>query len=294
MKNFEKFIRRHMVNLLYLPALVMFAIFVLYPFLKGVRISFTDWNGFSQSFNYVGLRNYTELFQDVNVRKAFLNTLIYGFGSTLLQQCFGLAYAVLLNQSFAMRKFARTVIYMPVMIAGVIMGYMTYFLLQYNNGALNDLIGLFGMAPVDWLAAGNRAVLLIIAINSLQFVGISMVIYLAGLQNIPKSFYEASDIDGAGKINQFFHITLPLLKPAIITSVTINLIGGLKLFDQIKALTNGGPGYESHSMSTLIDATYFRSQQAGYSAAMGIVLFLFILVVSLVMLRMFDKRRFEY
>ncbi len=294
MKNFEKFTRRHMVNLLYLPALVMFAIFVLYPFLKGVRLSFTDWNGFSQNFNYVGLRNYTELFQDANVRKAFLNTLIYGFGSTLLQQAFGLGYAVLLNQSFAMRKFARTVIYMPVMIAGVIMGYMTYFLLQYNNGALNDLIGLFGMAPVDWLADGNRAVLIIIAINSLQFVGISMVIYLAGLQNIPKSFYEASDIDGAGKINQFIHITIPLLKPAIITSVTINLIGGLKLFDQIKALTNGGPGYESHSMSTLIDATYFRSQQAGYSAAMGIVLFLFILVVSLVMLRMFDKRRFEY
>ncbi len=240
------------------------------------------------------MRIFSERLHVANERKAFLNTLIYGFGSTLLQQCFGLGYAVLLNQSFAMRKFARTVIYMPVMIAGVIMGYMTYFLLQYNNGALNDVIALFGIAPIDWLSDGNRAVAIIIAINSLQFVGISMVIYLAGLQNIPKSFYEASDIDGAGKINQFFHITLPLLKPAIITSVTINLIGGLKLFDQIKALTNGGPGYESHSMSTLIDATYFRSQQAGYSASMGIVLFLFILVVSLIMLRMFDKRRFEY
>ncbi|MCD7897281.1 MAG: sugar ABC transporter permease [Planctomycetaceae bacterium] len=294
MNKYSKFARQHMVNLLYLPALIMFSIFVLYPFVKGISLSFTDWNGFSQNFNYVGFRNYSELFQDVNVRKAFTNTLVYGFGSTLLQQCFGLGYALLLNQSFAMRKFARTVIYMPVMIAGVIMGYMTYFLLQYNNGTLNDVISLFGFAPVDWLADGNRAVAIIIVINSLQFVGISMVIYLAGLQNIPKSFYEASDIDGAGKINQFFHITLPLLKPAVITSVTINLIGGLKLFDQIKALTNGGPGYESHSMSTLIDATYFRSQQAGYSAAMGIVLFLFILVVSLIILRMFDKRRFEY
>ncbi len=118
-------------------------------------------------------------------------------------------------------------------------------------------------------------------INTLQFVGISMVIYLAGLQNIPKSYYEASEIDGAGALGRFFNITVPMLRPAFVTSITFNLIGGLKLFDQIRALTNGGPGYESHSMSTLIDATYFRSQQAGYSAAMGIVLFLFILLVSL-------------
>ncbi|MCC8165729.1 MAG: sugar ABC transporter permease, partial [Planctomycetes bacterium] len=210
------------------------------------------------------------------------------------QQGLGIAYALLLNQSFKLRKLARTIIYMPVMIAGVIMGYMVYFLFQYNNGALNDVVQFFGLSKIDWLADGNRAILIIMAINTLQFVGISMVIYLAGLQNIPKSFYEASEIDGAGPVARFFHITIPLLKPAFVTSVTINLIGGLKLFDQIKALTNGGPGYDSHSMSTLIDATYFRTQQAGYSAAMGIVLFLFILLVSLVMLKAFNRKKFEY
>ncbi len=294
MEKWSVFWEKHAINLLYLPALALFCVFVFYPFVLGIGISFTDWNGFSQSSNYIGFQNYRSLLGDGNVHKAFRNTIIYGFGCTILQQAVGLGYALLLNQSFKLRNFARTIIYMPVMIAGVIMGYMVYFLFQYNNGALNDLIGLFGAERVDWLASGPRAIAIIVIINTLQFVGISMVIYLAGLQNIPKSYYEASEIDGAGAIGRFFNITVPLLKPAFVTSITINLIGGLKLFDQIRALTNGGPGYDSHSMSSLIDATYFRSQQAGYSAAMGIVLFLFILLVSLLLLKFLNKRRFEY
>ena len=294
MEKLREFIDKHGVNILYLPALLLFCVFVFYPFILGVGISFTDWNGFSQNRNNVGFQNYLNLLSDKNVRGAFINTVIYGFGCTIFQQIIGLGYALLLNQSFKLRNLARTIIYMPVMIAGVIMGYMVYFLFQYNNGALNDIIGLFGIERLDWLASGSRAIIIIMAINTLQFVGISMVIYLAGLQNIPKSYYEASEIDGAGAVGRFFNITIPLLKPAFVTSITINLIGGLKLFDQIKALTNGGPGYESHSMSTLIDATYFRTQQAGYSAAMGIVLFLFILLVSLLLLKFLNKRRFEY
>ncbi|WP_269431483.1 carbohydrate ABC transporter permease [Caviibacter abscessus] len=118
--------------------------------------------------------------------------------------------------------------------------------------------------------------------NALQYCGISMLIYLAGLQNIPKMYYEASELDGANSFDKFIHITIPMLKPAIITSFTINIIGGLKLFDVIKALTNGGPGYATHSLSTLIDKVYFGTQNAGYSAAIGIVLFLFILISSLI------------
>jgi raffinose/stachyose/melibiose transport system permease protein len=294
MEQWKLYFEKHSVNLLYVPALLLFGVFIFYPFVLGVGISFTDWNGFSQASNYVGFDNYVSILGDGNVYKAFRNTVIYGFGCTAAQQIIGLGYALLLNRSFLLKNFARTVIYMPVMIAGVIMGYMVYFLFQYNNGALNDVLRLLGFDRVDWLASGPRAILIIMAINTLQFVGISMVIYLAGLQNIPKSYYEAAEIDGAGAVGSFFNITIPLLKPAFVTSITINLIGGLKLFDQIKALTNGGPGYESHSMSTLIDATYFRTQQAGYSAAMGIVLFLFILVVSLGLLKFLNKRRFEY
>jgi len=267
---------------MYIPALLLFAAFIVYPFLEGIRISFTNWNGFSQKYEYVGFKNFIYLFHDKNMYTASWNTMIYGFGSTFFQQILGLLYALLLNRMIAGRNFARTFIYLPVLIAPVIMGYMWYFMFQYRYGALNDILALIGMAPVDWLAKGHRAVGLIVFVNSVQFCGVSMVIYLAGLQTIPTMYYEASQIDGANPFNQFLHITLPLLRPSFITSITLNLIGGLKLFDAIKALTNGGPGYASHSLSTLIDYTYFRSQSAGYSATMGILLFVMILTFTMI------------
>jgi raffinose/stachyose/melibiose transport system permease protein len=150
------------------------------------------------------------------------------------------------------------------------------------------------MDKLDWLGNGTRAVWIIVAVNTLQFCGISMVLYLAGLQGISTTFYEAAEIDGASKLQQFKSITFPLLMPAVVTSLTLNLIGGLKLFDAIKALTSGGPGYSSHSMSTLIDYAYFRNQAAGYSSAMGIVLFVFIFLVSLSLQAYFKGKEVEY
>lgn len=271
----------HITNLMYVPALILFTCFIVYPFLEGIRIAFTNWNGYSQHYDYVGFKNFFYLFQDKNMYLASRNTLIYGFGSTLFQQFLGLSYALLLNKMVPGRNFARTFIYLPVLIAPVIMGYMWYFMFQYRYGALNDILLSMGMEPLDWLAKGNRAIALIVFANTVQFCGISMVIYLAGLQTIPNMYYEASQIDGASFRSQFLHITLPLLRPSIITSITLNLIGGLKLFDVIKAMTNGGPGYASHSLSTLIDYTYFKSQSAGYSATMGILLFVMIMVFTL-------------
>jgi raffinose/stachyose/melibiose transport system permease protein len=272
----------HITNLMYLPALLLFTVFIVYPFLEGIRIAFTNWNGFSQHYDYVGFKNFIYLFQDKNMYTASWNTIIYGFGSTVFQQILGLSYALLLNRMILGRNFARTFVYLPVLIAPVIMGYMWYFMFQYRYGALNDILAVLGMDPVDWLAKGKRAVGLIVFVNTVQFCGISMVIYLAGLQTIPTMYYEASQIDGANAWKQFINITMPLLRPAFITSITLNLIGGLKLFDAIKAMTNGGPGYASHSLSTLIDYTYFRSQSAGYSATMGILLFAMILLFTLI------------
>lgn len=271
----------HITNVMYLPAIILFLCLVAYPFLEGVRIAFTNWNGFSQHYDYVGFKNFAYLLHDKNMMHAAYNTLIYGFGSTIFQQLLGLGYALLLNQQIRGRNFGRTFIYLPVLIAPVIMGYMWYFMFQYQNGALNDLVMLFDGAKVDWLADGSRGVGLIVFANTVQFCGISMVIYLAGLQTIPSAYYEAAQIDGASTIRQFKAITFPMLRPAMITSITLNMIGGLKLFDVIKAMTNGGPGYSSHSLSTLIDYTYFRSQSAGYSAAMGILLFVMIMVFTL-------------
>lgn len=282
--------KKNFINVMYIPAVVLFVIFVIYPFLDGIRISLTNWNGYSQEYSYIGFANYKSLFKDENVMIALKNTFFYGVGSTIIQQIIGLGYAVFLNSKFRGRGFARTVIYLPIMVASVIMGYIWYFLLQYNGGAINDILIVLGKQPIDFIANGQLMVWIIVLINSLQFCGVSMVIYLAGLQNISEMYYEAAKLDGATKWQQFKNITLPLLKPAIVTSVTLNLIGGLKLFDAIKALTNGGPGYTTHSLSTLINYTYFNSQSAGYAAAIGIMLFIIILVTTLVLNKVLDRK----
>ena len=130
-------------------------------------------------------------------------------------------------------------------------------------------------------------------VNSAQFVGISMIIYLAGLQSIPIEYYEASRIDGANAWQQFKSITIPLLQPAFATSIVLNLIGGLKLFDVIQVLTGGGPGYSTNSVSTLISTAYFDNQSAGYASAMGIVLFAIIALFTLMLNFMLNRRRLE-
>lgn len=291
--NLQNRLRQSQMNLFYIPALLLFCIFVIYPFIKGVFISTTNWNGYSQNYKNVGLKNYLRLFTDKNVRTALINTLIYGFGSTLLQNVLGLALALFLNSEFRGRSALRAVIYMPVMIAPLIMGYIMYFFFSYNRGALNDILMLFGAEKVDWMADGNRAVMLMTVVNSLQFVGISMVIYLAGLQNIPAMYYEAAALDGVSTFAQFRYITLPLLHPAVTSSVTVNLIGGLKLYDIISALTSGGPGYASHSLSTLIHRTYFGAENAGYAAAIGLFTFLLIMVISTIVTRLLATKEVE-
>ena len=278
------------MNVFYFPAIILFLVIVIYPLMKGIVYSFTNWNGFSQSYKFIGLDNYIRLFKDPNIRTAFINTIIYGFGSTFLQNIIGVGYAIFLNDKFRGRSLARTIIYLPVMIAPLIMGYVMYFLVQYDGGALNDILKVFGLAPLDWVANGKRAVIIMTIINTIQFVGISMVIYLAGLQNIPQMYYEAADVEGVSSWAKFRYITLPLLMPAITSSIIINLIGGLKLFDIIMALTAGGPGFESHSLSTLVTHTYFRGQNAGYSSTIGLFTFIFIAIVSNFIMKYLDSK----
>lgn len=282
--------KKNYINLFYVPAVILFIVIVVYPLLYGVKISFTNWNGYSQKMNYVGFDNYINIFKDENVRTALKNTLIYGIGSTIVQNVLGLAYAMFLNSKFKFRSIVRTVVYLPVMIAPLIMGYIMYFFVQYDGGAINDILIALGMERVDLMSNGKTAVLIMTVINILQFVGTAMIIYLAGLQNISTMYYEAADIDGASKWEQFKFITFPLIVPAISSSTVINLIGGLKLFDIVMALTSGGPGYSSHSLSTLITNQYFSAQNAGYASTIGIFTFLLIMVISNIVTGYFDKK----
>ena len=264
---------------MYIPALLLFSIFIYYPLIQGLKFSFTNWNGYSAKYSFVGLENYRYMFTDARTYKVIINTLIYGLGSTLFQNILGLAYALLLNTNLKGRGIVRTIVYFPVIVAPLIMGYVFYFILKYDGGALNDILRAWGREPIDWLGNGPRAVWLIALANAFQYMGVSMVIYLAGLQAIPKEYLEAAEIDGASGFYKFFHITLPLLMPAITVSIVLNIIEGLKLFDVIISLTNGGPGYASHSLSTMMSDLFFAGQNAGFAAALGNLMFIIILDV---------------
>lgn len=285
--------RNKRMNLFYIPAILLMLFFVAYPLFQSFQRSFYQWNGYSGNMKFIGLKNYISMFGDKKFWVAFQNTIIYGFGSTILQNIFGLAIALLVNAKFKGNGLIRVVVYLPVMISGLIMGYIMYFFFAFDNGILNDIIGLFGMAPVNWLADSKIGIIAITTINSWQYVGLCMIVYLAGLQGISLSYYEAAAIDGVNTWGRFRYITLPLLMPSITSAVIINLINGLKLYDVVTSLTNGGPVNTTHSLTTYISYQYFNMEKAGYAAAVGIVVFLLILFVSTVGNGFFAKREVE-
>ncbi len=280
-----------LVNLMYLPALILLSVFIFYPFIQGVRYSFTNWDGYSEHFRWVGLLQYQRFLTDPDMLRTIVNTFIYGCGSTLLQNILGLAYALFLDQNIRGKGLVRTIVYLPIIISPLIMGYISYFFFQYDGGAANDVLHVLGRAPVDWLDNGPTAVWIITFVNTYQYMGVAMIIYLAGLQAIPREYQEAASIDGASALTRFRFITFPLLMPAVTVSIVYNVIGGLKLFDVIVAMTNGGPGYASQSLSTMMYNLYFAREDAGYAATLGNIMFFIITVVGVALL--FALRRKE-
>lgn len=285
--------RKKKLNWFYLPAVILMLVFIAYPLFNAVYLSFFKWNGYSVNKEFIGISNYISMFKDKIFISSLRNTLIYGFGCTILQQIIGLALALFLNSKFKGRGIIRTVIYMPAMVSGLVMGYIMYFFFQYKGGVMSDIITFFGGNPIDWLGNGNYAIGVIVFINTWQFVGVSMVIYLAGIQGVSQSYLEAAVVDGAGPWAKFRYITLPLLIPAIASSVIYNLIGGLKLYDVIIALTDGGPAKKTHSLATYIANRYFDAERAGYAAAIGVFSFVMIMIISVIVNAYFRKKEVD-
>lgn len=285
--------RRKKLNWFYLPAVILMLVFIAYPLFNAVYLSFFKWNGYSVKKEFIGISNYISMFKDKIFISSLRNTLIYGFGCTILQQVIGLALALFLNSKFKGRGIIRTVIYMPAMVSGLVMGYIMYFFFQYKGGVMSDIITFFGGNPIDWLGNGKYAIGVIVFINTWQFVGVSMVIYLAGIQGVSQSYLEAAVVDGAGPWAKFRYITLPLLIPAIASSVIYNLIGGLKLYDVIIALTDGGPAKKTHSLATYIANRYFDAERAGYAAAIGVFSFVMIMIISVIVNAYFRKKEVD-
>ena len=238
------------INLFYLPAVILLVIFIIYPLLSGIGLSLTNWDGYNDAKSFVGLANYKQMLTDTNFKQVVINTFIYGIGSTVLQQILGLALALLLNAKIKGRTLIRAIIYLPALVAPVIMGIMYYFVFQYQQGALNAVMTALGLHKVAWFNNAGFSVCIIVL------------------------------VDGASGWKKFWNITLTLLAPAFTTSVVLNLIGGLKLYDMVKVLTGGGPGYSTNSISTYIGTIYFDNQAAGYASAIGVFLFVLIAIVT--------------
>ncbi|GKU76490.1 carbohydrate ABC transporter permease [Paenibacillus sp. L3-i20] len=275
------------------PAILLFGLFFLYPLAQGIGISLTDSNGITAP-NFVGLQNFVDFFKDDRARNDVLITIYFALGSAPLLNLFGLMYALLLDRKLAGRGIVRAVVYLPAVISPLIMGYIWYFILQPERGYVAyvlENIGL-GFLDVNWLGESSSALIVLIVVNVWQYVGMTMIVYLAGLQGIPADLYEAATIDGAGKWTSLRYITLPLLYPSIKINVVTNIIGSLSVFEIIVALTDGGPGYATESLSIYILRMLYGSF-TGYSTAVAIILFVIILIPVALFLRFTRKSEYE-
>lgn len=269
-----------------LPAAILYGVFFVYPLLCGVGMSFTDWDGMGKA-SFIGFRNFVKFFHDARAIHDIRTTVLFALGSAILLNVVGLLYALLMNTDFRGKSIARVIIYLPAIISPLIMGYIWYFLLQPGRGYLFHVFQQLGLPDLigNWMGSYSSAIRVLILVNVWQFAGMTMIIYLAGLQSIPAELIEAARIDGATGWQLFRKVTMPLLIPAIRINVVTNIIGSLSVFDVIMSLTEGGPGYATESLSIYIMRMCYGSK-TGYSTAVAMILFLFILVPVLIALKL--------
>jgi raffinose/stachyose/melibiose transport system permease protein len=263
------------------PALVLFAFVVLVPSARGIYYAFTDWDGLSPDWSFNGLDNFTTMLDDPNAVQAVWHTLLIAVSITIIQNGLGLLLALGVNSMIKSRNVLRVFLFAPAVVTPIVTAYLWRNLLG-PDGAVNSLLAAVGLGSwrQDWLGDPQLALWSVVAVIVWQFSGYSMVIFLAGLQSIPKEIYEAAAMDGTGPVRRFFSIVRPLLAPAITINLMLSIIGGIKLFDQVYALTGGGPGHATDTISTLIYKDAFTLGEFGYSIALAVVLTIIVAVAS--------------
>jgi raffinose/stachyose/melibiose transport system permease protein len=269
------------------PALIVYAVVVLYPSVAGIFYAFTDWRGIG-GYRFVGLDNFKELIHDDRAIGSLRNTLLLTVAIVIVQNGVGLLLALGVHARIKSRAILRVIFFAPVVVSPVMVAFLWKYIYNPDPGAgLNGLLGSIGLGGLrqDWLGNPSIALWSVAAMIVWQFAGYSMVIFLANLEGIPDELREASLIDGAGAWSRFRYVIWPLLGPAITINVMLSTIGGLKLFDQIFAATNGGPGYSTETLSTVIYKEAFVYGNYGYSTAIAFVLALFVAAVSLIQIR---------
>jgi len=277
-----------LIALFLLPAFVLFLLFVIYPIFRSIYFSMFDWNGLGPAVDFVGTQNFNDILTDQVFLKALKNVLLIIVFSLGLQLPLALALAVLVGRDLPGRGIFRTIFFMPYVLAEVNVAIM--FMLLYNpdpdRGLLNAIVVAFGAKPVGWLSDPNLVLLSIFFALTWKFFGFHMLLYLAGLQNIPMELEEAARIDGANSFQNFFLITLPLLGSTIRTSVYLSVLGSIQQFILVWIMTKGGPVNASETLSTYMYRFGFVRFQLGYGSAVALYMFVICLIFSLVYQRL--------
>jgi len=273
-----------------LPAAVVFVTLFLVPTIASFWFSLTRWDLFEAEF--IGWDNYRQFFREPFLIQGLVNTLIYAVVTSGAKSVLGLLLAVLLTSGIWFQGFLRSVVFFPVLVSTIGVGIAFAALMHPTKGAINLALAWVGIDGPAWLSDPALALYSVALIDIWKGVGLATLIYIAGLAAISPEYYEASRIDGATGWQQFWRVTVPLVRPATVTVVTLSLIGGLRSFDIIWATTRGGPGFASDVLASVI----YKQYQAGFyglSTAGNVILFLLIAAIVLPLTWWFSKREVD-
>jgi raffinose/stachyose/melibiose transport system permease protein len=282
--------RSHYPYWFYLPAAVIFFVFFVVPTFSSFYFSLTRWNLFSSEF--IGLDNFIQFFQESALVIGLKNTLIYAVVTCGLKVVLGMALALLVTSPIIAKGFLRSVAFFPVLVSTIGVGLTFQVLMDPSNGLINQSLGVIGIEGPAWLVDPRFALLSVALVDVWKGVGLATVIFIAGIVSIPREYFEASAVDGASAFRRFWHIILPLSKPATTTVIILALIGGLRSFDLIWAMTRGGPGFTSDVIASVI----YKQYQAGFyglSTAGNVVLFVLVSAIVFPLFRFFTRREVE-
>lgn len=276
--------RRLMTGFLFvLPSFILILSFWLLPILMSVYFSFTKYNVLSPAV-WLGLDNYVRLFSDPMVLAALKNTLLFTLITVPLQTILALLLAAVLAESFRNRfgNFLRSAMFIPVISSTVIVGTIWVLMFKTDGGIINTLLGAFGIEPVNWLGSKATALLSVCIPSIWKNSGYFMVIFFAGILNINPSLYEAAEVDGASRFQQFRGITVPLLRPIVFMVITLGIIWSFQVFDLVYTMTGGGPGTSTITLVYTIYSTAFKEYNMGYASAISVLLLAVIIIINAV------------
>jgi len=269
-----------------LPYLLVFLVFRFGPTIAGLFIGVLDWNIVGEA-SFAGLDNFRKLFVDPYFTVSLKNTLLFLLFTLPPLVVFSLLIAVLLNQRLRLRNAVRTVSIIPYVLIPAVVGIIWNWLYENNFGIINYYLKAIGLGPVEWLTSEKWALISIAIVTVWSYLGYNMILYLAGLQDIPGDLYEAARIDGATGVQAFRHITLPLLKPITSMIVTLTLINTIQIFDQIFVMTNGGPGTATLTLVQYLYGVAFQNYDLGYGSVLGLATVLILIVFVRIQSRLF-------